>query len=215
MFKNGGCIFKKQKLIEHLQTKYHISNQRVLQAILNVPREKFVEAPFRFKAYEDTSLPIGFGQTISKPSTVALMTELLELSGGEKILEIGMGSGYQAAILAELKCRVFTIERVKGLFDRASKILKELGYYNVIPLFADGSKGWPSEAPFDRIIITAAANELEEILFAQLSNGGILIGPRQEQGKQVITRFRRINNEIHEEDITDAHFVPLLQGRML
>lgn len=207
--------YRKQKLLKHLQEKFKITNPLVLKAIASVPRELFVAPPYRLKAYEDMALPIGFGQTISRPSTVAVMTQLLKVSGDEKILEIGTGSGYQAAVLAAMGCRVYTIERIRELFNKSDAIFHQLNLYNVINLFADGSKGWPSEAPFDRIIVTAAMKEIQDILLAQLKDGGILVAPIEKDGKQILHKFVRKGNVIEEEEIAEATFVPLLKGKQI
>ena len=158
--------------------KRGITDEKVIEAMLKVPRELFVEEAFAEKAHGDHPLPIGCGQTISQPYMVALMTQYLKLSGTERILEIGTGSGYQAAVLAELAQKVYTIERVKILFEKAQKILLEkLRYKNIVTVFGDGTLGLGNFAPFDRIIVTAAAPEAPKILTDQLANNGILIVP--------------------------------------
>ena len=202
-----------KKLKKELIFKYNITDEKVLSAIGNVPRQKFVESSLQSQAFHNKALPIGFAQTISRPSTVALMTEILELKGDEKILEIGTGSGYQAAVLAEIGCRVFTIERIKGLYERTKKLLEELNYYRIIPHLADGTRGWASEAPFDRIIITASVHLFDDIIFAQLANNGIMVAPVGKGEKQELYKFIRENNKIYDYKVTDAHFVPLLKGR--
>ncbi len=205
--------YRKKKLVQYLQSRFQITDPKVLQAILNVPREIFVAPQFRIKAYEDAALPIGFNQTISRPSTVALITQLLEITGDEKILEIGTGSGYQAAILATLGCRVFTIERIRELYLKANDIFQRLQLYNVISIFGDGSKGWPMEAPYDRIIVTAAMQDVSDYLFAQLKNEGILVAPLMKNRKHILYKFVRKNNVIEEEEISETIFVPLLKGK--
>jgi len=202
-----------KKLKKQLIFEYNISDEKVLDAIGRVPRHRFVETSLHHRAYRNEALPIGFSQTISRPSTVALMTELLELNGNEKILEIGTGSGYQAAVLAEIGCRVFTMERVKGLYERTRKLLEALNYYTIIPHLADGARGWPSEAPFDRIIITASVHLFDDIIFAQLAENGIMVAPVGKGEKQELYKFIRQDNKIYDFKITDAHFVPLLKGR--
>ncbi len=204
---------RKKKLLKELILKYNINDKNVLTAINNVPRHEFLESSLRHQAYQNMALPIGYGQTISRPSTVALMTQLLNLKGDEKILEIGTGSGYQAAVLAEMKCRVFTIERVKGLFGKTEKLLKKLGYYNIITYCGDGSKGWASEAPFDRIIITAGVPIFDEIIFGQLADNGIMVAPVGKNENQELYKFVRKGNKIYDEKIADAYFVPLLKGK--
>lgn len=206
--------YSKERLIKYLVQQHGIHNQKLIQAFRQIPREIFVPPHFRSKVYEDVALPIGFGQTISRPSTVALMTELLELKGGEKVLEIGTGSGFQAAILAKMGCRVFTIERIKELYERANEIFRRINPGIIVTYYGDGRKGWPSEAPFDRIIVTAAADTVDELLFAQLAEGGLMLVPVQVGDRQELHKFIRQNNEIIEEIILHASFVPLVEGRI-
>jgi protein-L-isoaspartate(D-aspartate) O-methyltransferase len=168
-----------------------ITNERVLQAMSAVPRERFVWEVDRRDAYADRPLRIGDGQTISQPYMVALMTQQLSLSGGERVLEIGTGSGYQTAVLAELVSQVFTIERIESLSQRARATLEELGYTNVVFRVGDGSMGWPEEEPFDGVIVTAGAPQVPESLKRQLADGGRLVipvGDRHEQDLLVVTR---------------------------
>ena len=165
-----------QRLIAELRQS-GITDEKVLAAIGAVDRERFVPAPFAERAWENTALPISFGQTISQPLVVASMTEALRVGPRMKVLEIGTGSGYQAAVLAKLARRVYSIERFKPLSKEAERLLIELGIYNVVCDVGDGSKGWPGQAPFDRIIVTAAAEERPQALIDQLAVGGILIVP--------------------------------------
>ena len=165
-----------QRLIAELRQS-GITDEKVLAAIGAVDRERFVPAPFAERAWENTALPIAFGQTISQPLVVAPMTEALRVGPRMKVLEIGTGSGYQAAVLAKLARRVYTIERYKPLSKEAERLLIDLGIYNVVFDVGDGSKGWPGQAPFDRIIVTAAAEERPQALIDQLAVGGILIVP--------------------------------------
>lgn len=187
-----------------------IKDRRVLDAMRKVPRHLFMPESLRASAYEDIALPIGEGQTISQPYMVAAMTELLELSGAEKVLEIGTGSGYQAAVLAELAAEVYTIERIPLLADEASERLAGLGYNNVTVLTGDGSKGLESRAPFDRIIITAAAPELPEIIIKQLKEGGIIVAPVGERFSQVVIKGRKKKGVLEEEFKVPCVFVPLI-----
>ena len=183
---------------------------KVLAAMTRVPRHRFVDAALRSRAYDDHALPIGAGQTISQPFMVALMTEALRLKGGEKILEIGTGSGYQTAILAEFTPRLFSIERNADLARAASARLSELGYKNVILKTGDGSLGWPEHAPFDRIVVTAGAPDLPPPLFEQMVEGGILvipIGDRDSQRLEVVTREK---DQALSRRLVDCAFVPLL-----
>jgi len=188
-----------------------IRDPRVIEAMTRVPRHLFVPEVLRHKAYLDAPLPIGFGQTISQPYTVALMTEALELRGGEKILEVGTGSGYQTAILAELSQRVFSIERIPELARRARRILDLLGYGWVLIRVGDGSKGWPEEAPFDRIIVTAAAPAVPEPLKEQLRVGGIIVIPIGGRFGQTLVRGKKISEkELKVEELFECAFVPLV-----
>jgi protein-L-isoaspartate(D-aspartate) O-methyltransferase len=190
-----------------------IGDARVLGAIEKTPRELFVPDEFRDQAYENVALPIANGQTISQPYVVALMTERLELTGREKVLEIGTGSGYQAAILARLCRRVFTIERHHALIRAAEERFKILGIGNIISLFADGAKGWPEQAPFDRIIVTAAAPEIPATLVEQLVPGGIMVLPvGAEYHDQRLVRVRRRESDYACEELAWVRFVPIVAG---
>lgn len=187
-----------------------IKDKRVLMAMRKVPRHLFLDESQWIRAYDDMALPIGEGQTISQPYMVAIMTELLELKGDEKVLEIGTGSGYQAAILSELSRHVYTIERVQSLSDRASKVLRSLGYDNVYLRVGDGTLGWPEEAPFDRIIITAACPEIPPPLIDQLNEKGIIIAPVGERFSQVLLKARKEKDKLIEDYHTPCIFVPLI-----
>jgi len=190
-----------------------IGDARVLGAIEKTPRELFVPAQFQDHAYENVALPIGNGQTISQPYVVGLMTEKLELTGREKVLEIGTGSGYQAAILARLARRVFTIERHRELVREAEQRFAALGLGNIVGLFADGSKGWPEQAPFDRIIVTAASRGMPAALVDQLGPGGIMVLPvGGEYQDQRLIRVRRGESNYATEELAWVRFVPLLGG---
>ena len=187
-----------------------ISDKRVLQAMGKVPRHNFVPLDSRESAYADGPLPIGEGQTISQPYMVALMTQCLELKGDEKVLEIGTGSGYQSAILMELAREIYTIERIHSLAERAKKKLLELDYNRFHIKIADGTKGWPEEAPFDGIIVTAGAPEVPEILFNQLSEGGRLVIPVGSRFSQRLYKcIKRVGKCVKEEN-TMCVFVPLI-----
>jgi len=181
-------------LVEHLSTE--IKDKRVLAVMSRIPRELFVPPEVRHLAYEDAPLPIGLDQTISQPFIIALMTEALELSGEEKVLEIGTGSGYQAAILAELARRVITVERLPALAELAKKVLAGLGYTNVRVHRAGETLGWPAQAPYQAIMVTAAAPEVPTDLLAQLAIGGrmvIPVGSRYVQDLYQITRGKKKN----------------------
>jgi protein-L-isoaspartate(D-aspartate) O-methyltransferase len=187
-----------------------IRDPRVLEAMNGVPRHLFVPKSHRREAYADSPLPIGEGQTISQPYIVALMTELLALSGHEKVLEIGAGSGYQAAVLARLAKEVYTIEVVPALAARAAETLKRLGYPNVAVKSGDGFFGWPENAPFDAILVTAAAEIIADPLWAQLVEGGTLVMPLGKQKQtQKLVRVKKVNGKRRIETITDVLFVPM------
>lgn len=194
-----------------------IRDPRVLEAMRKVPRHLFVPPEYRDAAYEDRPLPIGEGQTISQPYIVALMTEALGLQGHEKVLEIGTGSGYQAAILAELAGEVYSIELEPLLAKRARRILQELGYANVHISVRDGFYGWPEAAPFDRIIVTCAAPRIPEPLLEQLKDPGRMVLPLGEASyHQVLVLVRKEGKRIEREEITGVVFVPMrgdIQGR--
>ena len=187
-----------------------ITDSRVLEVMKKVPRHLFMPEALWDRAYEDMALPIGEGQTISQPYMVAVMTELLELGGDEKVLEIGTGSGYQAAVLSELAREVFTIERIPELAEESRVRLARLGYNNVIVLTGDGSKGLEDKAPFDRIIITAAAPELPEIIVKQLKENGIIVAPVGDRFSQVVIKGRKKKGALAEELHTPCVFVPLI-----
>jgi len=187
-----------------------IRDPRVLQAMLQVERHKFVPELSIPQAYEDHPLPIGYGQTISQPYIVALMTELCELDGSEKVLEIGTGSGYQAAILSLLAKEVFTIEIVEPLGKQAALRLKSLGYKNVTVKIGDGYKGWPEHAPFDVIMLTAAPPTVPDALLSQLKeDGGILVAPVGDYHQELVKIVRNGNN-YSQKVITYVRFVPMV-----
>ncbi len=196
------------RLIEHLSLE--IKDKQVLAAMARIPRECFVPPGERHLAYEDRPLPIGLDQTISQPFIVALMTQALELTGSEKVLEIGTGSGYQAAILAELARLVITVERLPALAEAAKRVLNSLGYTNIVVHLAKETLGWPEEAPYDAIIATAGAPRMPPDLLAQLAIGGRLvipIGSRYEQELYKITKGRK-KNEV--QDLGGCRFVSLI-----
>lgn len=190
-----------------------IGDPRVLGAIEKTPRELFVPEQFQDHAYDNVALPIGNGQTISQPYVVALMTEWLELSGRGKVLEIGTGSGYQTAILARLARRVFSIERHRPLVREAERRFAALRLGNIVTLFGDGTKGWPEQAPFDRIIVTAAAPDIPAALCEQLAPDGIMVLPiGPEYRDQRLVRVRRDASGFATEEIAWVRFVPLVSG---
>ncbi|HEU4578206.1 MAG TPA: protein-L-isoaspartate(D-aspartate) O-methyltransferase [Polyangiaceae bacterium] len=188
-----------------------ISDQRVLEAFLHVPRQEFVEAGLREFAHRDTPLSIGNGQTISQPYVVALTAQALALTGSERVLEVGAGSGYAAAILSRLAREVYTVERHEGLAATAAERLERLGYANVKVLVGDGTLGWPEHAPFDAIAVAAAAPEVPRALLEQLAPGGRLLIPvGSSSSRQVLLRITREGDEFREEPILDVRFVPLI-----
>ncbi len=187
-----------------------IRDERVLAAIARVPRERFVPPELAGYAYDNRPLPIGFGQTVSQPYVVAKMTELLRLSGAERVLEIGTGSGYQTAVLAEVAARVFTIEIVPQLAQRAKQTLEELGYRNVDFHVGDGSQGWPKQAPFDGILVTAAPEMVPQDLVFQLAHGAPLVIPVGPLDRQQLVLLRRSMNGVATvEAIFPVRFVPM------
>ncbi len=203
---------RKIRLVMELRQQ-GITDQAVLAAIERVPRDVFIPESFHDQAYENTALPIGQGQTISQPAVVGYMTQALELAPRMKVLEIGTGSGYQAAVLSKLCRRVYSIERFRELLREAEKRFSALRIGNVTTRWGDGMKGWPEQAPFDRIILTAAAAEVPVELFQQLAVDGILIAPIGRTGHdQVLIRYRRKGGEWETEKMWPVRFVPLLDG---
>ncbi len=189
-----------------------IDDERVQAALREVPRHLFVPRLLRHRAYQPCALPIGYEQTISKPLTVGLMTALLELRGTERVLEIGTGSGYQAAVLSRLAGSVVSVERVGPLAARAAAVLADLGHANVEILAADGRRGLPDRAPFDAILVTACAPALPQTLLWQLGEGGRLLVPVAEEGRQVLFRCRRRRDQVLIERSVACRFVPLVPG---
>ncbi len=189
-----------------------VSDPRVLDAMRKVPRHEFVPMGLRFLAYYDGPLEIGEDQTISQPYIVAYMTELLELKPGEKVLEIGTGSGYQAAVLAEITDQVYTIEILKPLYETSLKKLRELGYQKIQTKLGDGSLGWPEHAPFDKIIVTAAALKgIPQPLIDQLREGGVIVIPVGEWYQELIVGIKK-NGKLEKSTKIPVRFVPLLEG---
>lgn len=198
----------RNKLVKILQNK-GIKDPNVLQAIGKVPRHVFFDNALLEHAYQDKAFPIGEGQTISQPYTVAFQTEKLEIKPGDKVLEIGTGSGYQACILLELGTKVYTIEYNKKLYETAKSFLPKLGYKPYF-FYGDGSKGIPAKAPFDKIIVTAGAPVVPDALINQLAEGGILVIPVGNREKQVMLKIRKKNGQLIKEEFDYFSFVPLL-----
>lgn len=187
-----------------------IRDQRVLSAMREVPRHEFVPPDYRHRAYDDSALPIEARQTISQPYMVAVMTELLELTGTETVLEVGTGTGYQSAVLSRLAGSVYTMDRIGALSEPARQRLARLGYGNVEVFTGDGSKGLPEHAPYDRILVTAGAPELPGPLIEQLAGGGIIVIPVGSESSQSLLRVRKINGELIKDYHTPCIFVPLV-----
>lgn len=200
----------RQQMVENQIVKRGVTDSRVIAAMLKVPRHKFLGSTMRNRAYNDSPLPIEADQTISQPYMVALMTELLDLTGNEKALEIGTGSGYQAAVLAELARKVFTIERVPILAQKARETLEKLGYQNIVVTSGDGTLGWSEFAPFDRIIITAAAPRIPTPVFNQLAEGGKLVIPLGDRLSQVLKVVQKQGEKAIIVDSVNCVFVPLV-----
>ena len=202
----------RDRLVQTLRQE-GIKDERVLKAITQVPRHKFVDEALSSRAYENTALPIGQGQTISQPWIVARMTEAV-LDGGkpEKVLEVGAGSGYQAAILSHLVPKVFTVERIDELLKLARRRFHNLRLNNIYLRYADGHLGWPSQAPFDGILVTAVAKSVPEELLEQLRIGGLLVIPVERAGQQRLITVRRNEDGFEETDLGAVMFVPLLSG---
>ncbi|MEH0741955.1 protein-L-isoaspartate(D-aspartate) O-methyltransferase [Vibrio cholerae] len=190
-----------------------IQDQRVLDAIYRLPREQFVSQAMMHQAYDNNALPIGAGQTISQPYIVAKMTELLALNQDSKVLEVGTGSGYQTAVLAQLVDHVFSIERIKALQWEAKRRLKQLDIYNISTKHGDGWQGWPAKGPFDAIIVTAAAESVPQALLSQLSEGGIMVIPVGVEQQQLY-KITRQGEAFSTEPIEMVRFVPLVAGEL-
>jgi protein-L-isoaspartate(D-aspartate) O-methyltransferase len=205
---------RKIRLIMELR-RSGVTDTRVLSAIERIPREIFVPEPFKDQAYENTALPIKLGQTISQPLVVASMSQALAVGERMKVLEIGTGSGYQAAVLAKLCRRLYTIERHAPLLVGAEAMFKELRLHNITAIVADGSRGWPEQAPFDRIMVTAAAEKVPQKLVDQLAEGGIMVLPLGAQGgEQDLVRVTKKDGQVSQETLFPVRFVPLVAGEL-
>jgi protein-L-isoaspartate(D-aspartate) O-methyltransferase len=209
-------LAERERMVAQQLKARDITDSRVLAAMVKVPRHRFVSEALASLAYADMPLPIGSRQTISQPYIVALMTQWAELKMGDKVLEVGTGSGYQAAVLAELTDRVCTIELLPDLARTATARLKELGYPQVQVRAGDGYQGWPEEAPFAAILVTAAAPQVPPALTAQLQEGGRLVIPLGPSGgAQTLSRFRKIQGKLQEEATLPVRFVPLVRQPVL
>jgi protein-L-isoaspartate(D-aspartate) O-methyltransferase len=203
----------RKQLVELIRNK-GISDERVLQAILDIPRHYFIDSAFDQKAYEDRAFPIAEGQTISQPYTVAYQTQLLDIQPHEKVLEVGTGSGYQSCVLAMMGAQVYTIERQKQLYDQNKQFSYLRNYPSIRYFYGDGYQGLPTYAPFDKIIVTAAAPVVPDKLVEQLKNGGKMVIPVGEGKVQQMMRiYKDVSGQIHEEIFDDFSFVPMLQGK--
>jgi len=199
----------RQRMIDKQIIARGIKDERVVSAMLKVPRHKFVPGKYSHYSYRDTPLPIGYDQTISQPYMVALMTEEMNLSSADRVLEVGTGSGYQAAVLAEIVADVYTVEIVEPLGEAARDRLEALGYENVHVRIGDGYEGWEEHAPFDRIIVTCAPTEIPKPLVDQLTEGGIMVIPVGNAGFQYLYRVKKIGGEAETEKVIPVSFVPL------
>ncbi len=201
---------RRQEMVQECLIKAGIEDKKVLAAMGKVPRHLFVDPAMAHQAYQCKSLPIGNGQTISHPTTVAYMTQTLELTGTERVLEIGTGSGYQAAVLAEMGVKVYSIERIAALARRAQELFDRLGYYTIAVRIGDGSLGWTQYAPYDRILVTAASPQIPEPLFNQLHEGGQMIAPVGEKNDQKLLVITKKENKVHILKSYSRSFVPLI-----
>jgi protein-L-isoaspartate(D-aspartate) O-methyltransferase len=201
----------RDRLVQRLEEQ-GITDPRVLEAIRNLPRHIFVDEALSSRAYEDTALPIGFGQTISQPYVVARMTEAILEVAPRKVLEIGSGCGYQSALLASLVAEVYSIERIGGLYEKARRNLQSLKLHNIRLRHGDGYQGWPAQAPFDAILVAAAPAQIPEALLQQLAEGGRLIIPVGGNGQQRLLSIIRQGNEFTQEVLEMVSFVPMLSG---
>lgn len=192
-----------------------VTDTPTLAAIERVPRDLFVVAPFQDQAYENRALPIGRGQTVSQPLVVGLMTQALQVGDRMKVLEIGTGSGYQAAVLSQLCRRLYTIERHKPLLKQAEDRFRQLRIHNITSRFGDGSRGWPEQAPFERIMVTAAAHDIPPVLVSQLAVGGIMVlplGDSHGQDQDLLKITKLADGDLHIDNLGPVRFVPLLEG---
>ncbi len=201
---------ERERMVEEQLARRGVTDARVLEAMRRVPRHRFVEEALRDRAYGDHPLPIGESQTISQPFIVATMSQLLQLRGPEKVLEVGTGSGYQTAVLAELSRRVCSVERLMSLAVRARRILEELGYTNAVVKTADGTYGWADEAPFDRILVTAGAPSVPTPLFQQLAEGGRMIVPVGGPQSQVLHVVDKVDGQMRVARDSECVFVKLV-----
>ncbi|MCS7242370.1 MAG: protein-L-isoaspartate(D-aspartate) O-methyltransferase [Candidatus Caldatribacterium sp.] len=204
---------RRKAMVDNQLIARGISDRRVLEAFLRVPRHLFVPKEYEELAYQDSPLPIGSGQTISQPYIVALMLELLELQKGHRVLEIGTGSGYQTALLAELVSEVYSVERIPELLDEAKERLRRLGYTNVFLFLGDGSRGLPEFAPYDRIVVSACARRIYDAWVEELKDGGCIVLPLEDGRGQSLIRVRKSGGQLTIENHGGCVFVPLIEER--
>lgn len=197
-------------MVEEYVLPRGIKDELVIKAMIETPRHLFVEEAFQGQAYGDSALPIGDGQSISRPYTVARMTEALQLKGGERVLEVGGGSAYQSAVLAQIAGEVFTIERLKSLSVKARKLLLTLRCHNVLYRVGDGTLGWPDKAPFDAILVAASSPDVSPDLMAQLKVGGRLVLPIAKGERQILTKYVKTEDSFTREELEECSFVPLI-----
>ncbi len=203
-------VFNREKMVAEQLVPRGITDSAVLAAMRTIPRHEFIDDAMRSRAYGDYPLPIDCGQTISQPYIVALMTQALELTGEEKVLEIGTGSGYQAAILSRLCRKVYTVDRINSLVVKARKVFDRLRLHNIVSRIDDGTGGWPDEAPFDSIIVTAGGPAIPQPLVEQLADGGRMVIPVGEQDEQELKLIRYEGGEVSVTSITRVRFVNLV-----
>lgn len=206
-------VIQQTQMVEAIERHFSLYPY-VKQAFLEVNRKLFVPTGLGHIAYQLDALPMQQNQWISSPLTVAKMTQRLEVQGADSVLEIGCGSGYQAAILSKLCRRVFTIERIDSLLKEAKERFRKEGINNIFTRFDDGQRGWKAYAPYDRILFSATAKQIPEVLFEQLAEGGILLAPMEQDGLQILTRFYKRNGKITSESIEPCLFVPIMDGRV-
>lgn len=210
--KKDSIIFERmrEKMVSKQIASRGITDLNVLEAMSKVPRHLFVSEALMDQAYGDFPLPIGEQQTISQPYIVAEMTQALQLKKEDRVLEIGTGSGYQAAIIAEIVFRVYTIERIRSLFIKTRKLFDKLHYHNIVTKYSDGTSGWKDESPFDAIIVTAGAPEIPETLVSQLAVGGRMVIPVGTQYSQELIKLTRDENDVHKTSLGGCRFVKLV-----
>lgn len=204
---------ERERMVREQMEARGVKDQRVLAAMRATPRHLFVPKGLERRAYEDTPLPIGYGQTISQPYIVASMSEMLGIGPSDRVLEIGTGSGYQAAVLARLAKEVYSIEIVPELGRQAAALLKQLGHANVEVRVGDGYRGWPEKAPFERIILTAAPPEIPRALVDQLKNGGRLVAPEGEGWQELVVIDKDASGKVHRRTAYGVQFVPMVKGK--